>query len=87
MKVTMRRGPSQRANPRRGYHDYLCTIEIEPEGSPQEQVMETVEFFHRQVRDMHGGWMWCDPPSKQTTDDMDIVAQVWTFGYGYDSGD
>jgi hypothetical protein len=87
MKVTVEDRYSVSANPRRGYHDYVCSVVIDGEGArlPEEDMLGIVEFFHRRTREKMS-WMWCSPPKRMEPSESATI-HIWTWKYGYDSGD
>lgn len=89
MKITIEDGAySDNADPERGYHDYVCTVIFETCGLTDDEQIKIVKFFRQQK--IENGHMWVYEASKVSRDLKLAVwegAHVWTFHYGYDSGD
>jgi len=67
-------GYSSRANPRRGYHDYVRVVTFEGANEYRQKAL-----IEEMVRGMTPQNMWCS--AKQSG------PNEWTISYGYDSGD
>ena len=65
---------SDRANPRRGYHDFITVVEFDS-GTEEEQRIKVTECYQRETMND----MWASQPVK-------VRDNVWQFEHGYDSG-
>jgi len=72
--VCIKRKYTRNANPQRGYHDYITTVEG--------NVGRLEEFFKEEFDHLKKTSMWCSYIHEKTG----IVTGKYTIKHGYDSG-